>query len=391
MYKLVCACSEKFFRDRRYSSIWLPSPCRDTAALCSYNVLILFLLLLAACEKPLRLPYITPELHHWPTPYHGVPGLRLHVFSTGKIELPAKVVYRDGSVLGKQTLDILVFVLDHPRQGLVLFGTGLNHEIANDAERHVGSLLTTVGKPTMTKGQDILSQLQTAKMPIEKVHHLILPDLRFDHTGEVESFSTAQVIVASAEHNAAIDQEEDRLSVASEYDRVRTWKFIDFARAEPLGTFRAVRDLFGDGSVFLIDVAGATPGGLAALIRLPTGPVILCGNLAWTKDQYFYPRLPGFLFDREAWWEEIWRLKKFKELAPELIVLPDHDWATVEAAKTKDIVLHLFSDKSLSNENKELKDERGLCKGSGKKSGSHLLVGNSCLFLIFSLIHFLIG
>jgi glyoxylase-like metal-dependent hydrolase (beta-lactamase superfamily II) len=372
MYKLVCAYSEKFFERRRRDNIWPFALYQRAGSLCFYSMLLVTLLL-AACEKPLRLPYITPELQHWPKPYRGTPGLRLHIFSTGKIELPTKVVFGDGSVLGKQTMDILVFVLEHPRQGLVLFGTGLNHGLVSNAERHGGRLLTTIGRPKVAKGQDILSQLQTAKLPLEKVHHLILPDLRFDHTGGAESFSAAQVIVTVEEHNAVTDQ-EDQLSIASEYDQVRTWKFIDFTGAEPLGTFRAHRDLFGDGSVLLIDVAGATPGGLAALIRLPTGPVILCGNLAWTKEQYLYARLPGLLFDREAWWEKIWRLKKFKQLVPELIVLPDHDWAAAEAAKTKDMILHAFPDKLPSDKDKEPKAERGLCKNCEKESGIHLLV-----------------
>lgn len=354
MYKPVCARSEKFFGRCRRGSIRPSALCKRAGSLCLHSILALTLLL-AACEEPLRLPYITPELQHWPKPYRGMAGLRLHIFSTGKIELPAKVVYGDGSVLGKQTVDILVFALEHPRQGLVLFGTGLNHGLASNAERHGGRLLTTIGKPQVAKGQDILSQLQTAKLPVAKVHHLILPDLRFGHTGEIASFPAAQVIVTAEEHNAATDDQEDQLSIASEYDQVRTWKFIDFIGAEPLGTFRAHRDLFGDGSVLLIDVAGATPGGLAALIRLPTGPVILCGNLAWTKEQYLYPRLPGLLFDREAWWEKVWRLKKFKQLVPELIVLPDHDWVAVESVKTKDMVLHAFPDKLPSDKDKELK------------------------------------
>src|SRR5215510_15074748 len=97
------------------------------------RVMCVFLLVLAACEKPLRLPYIRPELHNWPTPYKGVAGLRLHVFNTGKIEFPAKVVYRDGSVRGKQALDILVFAIEHPRYGVILFGTGLNRAVASDS------------------------------------------------------------------------------------------------------------------------------------------------------------------------------------------------------------------------------------------------------------------
>jgi hypothetical protein len=98
-----------------------------------------------------------------------------------------------------------------------------------------------------------------------------------------------------------------------------------------------------DGSVLLLDVTGATAGGLAVLARLPSGPVLLCGNLAWTKEQYMYARFPGVLFDRKAWWEKVWRLKKFKDLVPELVVLPDHEWAAVESAKRKDIVLHPFT------------------------------------------------
>ena len=96
----------------------------------------------------------------------------------------------------------------------------------------------------------------------------------------------------------------------------------------------------------LIDVTGATAGGLAVLVRLPTQPVILCGNLAWTESQYRYAWTPGFAFKREAWWDTVWRLKKFKDLFQTLVVLPDHDWAAIEKAKTADMtdmIVHIFS------------------------------------------------
>ena len=134
---------------------------------------------------------------------------------------------------------------------------------------------------------------------------------------------------------------------------------MNFTDAPPLGTFPAHRDLFEDGSILILDATGATAGGLAVLIRLPTGPVLLCGNLAWTKEQYLHARFPRFLFDRKAWWEKVWRLKKFKELMPELVVLPDHELATIESVQhqdksepvegkaqislRKDIILHPFA------------------------------------------------
>jgi hypothetical protein len=144
------------------------------------------------------------------------------------------------------------------------------------------------------------------------------------------------------EYTTAMEEGESALSLSDEYDGVRQWQFIDFIGAEPLGTFHAYRDLFNDGSVLLIDIAGATPGGLAVLVRLPHAPVFLCGNLAWTAEQARYVREPGFVFNRQSWWENAWRLKKFTELAPELVILPDNEWEAVEAAKTKDMILHPF-------------------------------------------------
>jgi hypothetical protein len=274
-----------------------------------------------------------------------------------------KLVYRDGSLLDTGSLDILVFVIEHPRYGLILVGTGLNRKIADDAAHSLGSFRASLGTPVMAKGQDILSQLKRAKLPKEKVRHIILPDLRLDHSGELESFPAVPPLVASAEYAAATDEKDSAFSLSEEYDDVREWRFIDFAGAQPLGTFRAYRDLFSDGSVLLIDASGATAGGLAVLVRLPSAPVLLCGNLAWTKEHYFYTRLPGLLFDRDAWWEKIWRVKKFKDLVPALLILPDHEWTAVEAAKTKDIVLHPFSTgeavEDSSKEGQEKKPRKG--------------------------------
>lgn len=319
---------------------------------------VLFLLLLCACEQPLRLPYIPPTLQNWPQPYTGVPGLKLHAFRTGTIEVPVRIIYQGGSLFETETLDIIVFAIEHPRQGVILFGTGLNRSIAADPENYLGGVFTALGDPTMKPGQDILSQLTRAHLSPEKVRYVIAPDLRFDHVGEIASFPSAKIIVSSAEHTIATDHEGDELYLAEEYNTVRQWQFIDFAGATPLGTFPAHLDLFGDGSVLLIDATGATAGGIAVLVRLPRAPVLLCGNLAWTTEQYFYARPPGLLFDRQAWWEKAWRLKKLAELVPELTVFPDHEWQTVVEAKTADVRVHEFSPPEASGKSAEKAPEQ---------------------------------
>ena len=307
---------------------------------------VLGLLTCAACEEPLRLPYIEPALHNWTEKYRGVSGLKLHVFNTGSIQVPSRVVYESGSLPQRQTLDILVFGIEHPQHGLILVGTGLNRVIAQDAEHYLGGFRSALGAAHMEPEQDIVSQLEAAQFSPDKVGFVVLPDLRLDHTGELESFPHATVVVTSAEHTAAISSSNFGLYLQDDFDQVGEWQFVDFTTSNPLGTFRAVQDVFGDGSVELIDVTGATAGGLAVLVRLPTQPVILCGNLAWTESQYRYAWMPGFAFKREAWWDAVWRLKKFKDLFPALAVLPDHDWAAVEKAQITgmtDMVVHIFS------------------------------------------------
>ena len=306
----------------------------------------LVLLLGVACEEPLRLPYIEPVLHNWPEHYRGVSRIKLHVFDTGSLEAPSRLVYQNGSLPQRHTLDILVFGIEHPKHGLVLVGTGLNREMAEDAPGYLGPFRSALGRADMQPGQDILSQLKTAQLSVETVKFIIMPDLRFDHTGELESLSQAAVVVTQAEHAAALSSRpvgNIGLYMPSEFDAVSTWQFVHFSAAEPLGTFARSHDLFGDGSIELIDVTGATAGGLAVLIRLPKQPVILCGNLAWTQSQARYAWLPGLAFNREVWWEAIWRLKKFKDLVPELVVLPAHDWAAVQKVQAANITVHEFS------------------------------------------------
>ncbi len=201
----------------------------------------------------------------------------------------------------------------------------------------------SLARPICSPAQDIVSQLKTAQLALEALKFVILPDLRLNHTGELESLSQATAVVTREEHAAALSSSGLGLYMADEFDQVTQWQFVDFSTAPPLGTFARSHDLFGDGSLELIDVTGATAGGLAVLVRLPHQPVLLCGNLAWTHSQARYAWLPGLAFKRALWWEKILRLKKFKELVPELLVLPAHDWDAVRAVKAADMTAHEFS------------------------------------------------
>src|ERR1043166_2442216 len=100
---------------------------------------VIFLLCLLAaslsgCEEEQRVPYIPPALASWPQPYRGVAGLKIHVFVTGTLRVPEALILRSGNLTKTRDLPIPVVLIEHPKQGLVLFNTGL------DPKRTEGSL-----------------------------------------------------------------------------------------------------------------------------------------------------------------------------------------------------------------------------------------------------------
>ncbi|MEI7057933.1 MBL fold metallo-hydrolase [Nocardioides sp. CCNWLW239] len=96
----------------------------------------------------------------------------------------------------------------------------------------------------------------------------------------------------------------------------------------PLLTFERSHDLFGDGSVVLVDLAGHTPGSVGVLLTTEDGPVLLVGDTAWHGLQIEQLRQrSGFLgclvdVDREQTWRALHRLHALPSFVK---VVPAHD------------------------------------------------------------------
>jgi N-acyl homoserine lactone hydrolase len=298
--------------------------------------LILLAALAGACESPeLRVPYIPPKLENWPQPYHGVGGLKLHAFTTGFVSAPEVSILAGGSWTRRDRLPVTAFVIEHPSQGLVLVGTGLSPSETHDVEEPDWNPLRP--QYQVAPGSDLASQMRAAGLEPSAVRWIILPSWHPEQTGMIKKFPAARVVLAKAEHEAA---EELRGTARAQLDAVLDWKLIDFTAATPLATFPAHVDLFGDRSVLLLDVRGATPGTMAVLLRLSDRPLILTGDLLILYEQLRHVAKPAAAADMKQWWDRAWRLKRFKELVPELVVVPAHDLQPLEEAKSRRIIVH---------------------------------------------------
>ena len=93
-------------------------------------------------------------------------------------------------------------------------------------------------------------------------------------------------------------------------------------------TFTRSHDLFGDGSVVLVDLAGHTPGSVGVLLHTSAGRVLLAGDAAWHTSQVEDIRqkssYPGGLADedRAESFDPAPRLHAIKD---RVTVVPTHD------------------------------------------------------------------
>jgi glyoxylase-like metal-dependent hydrolase (beta-lactamase superfamily II) len=93
-------------------------------------------------------------------------------------------------------------------------------------------------------------------------------------------------------------------------------------------TFTRSHDLFSDGSVVVVDLAGHTPGSVGVLLRTAAGHVLLAGDAAWHKYQVDDIRqkssYPGGLADEDRA-EAFWTLHRLHAVKDRVTVVPTHD------------------------------------------------------------------
>lgn len=102
----------------------------------------------------------------------------------------------------------------------------------------------------------------------------------------------------------------------------------------PVLSFEASHDLFDDGSLLLVDLAGHTPGQVGVLAHTQHGWALLAGDAAWRGDQiealHQKSGFPGCLVDedREMTWRTLHRLHRLvdpESTEAHVRVIPAHD------------------------------------------------------------------
>ena len=250
--------------------------------------------------------------------------LTIRVYNTGSVLMRGVNVSSIKSWSAKTWLDVPAFLIKHPRQGYILFDTGIGPVSGLKSD--------CLGAPvTVRPGHDILGELRADGVDPAQVKYVILSHLHREHAGGVKGFPAASVIVDEREWNRRLQAQTekpaaDAIDVNGLEGAVKIKK-IDLSKEKPYGAFEHGLDFFGDGSVVLVDLSGHSVGSLGAWVNLDSGPVLLAGDATWYLDNHQDLALPDkrSIFDLDKYWRRLYEMRAVQEAALQLVIIPGHD------------------------------------------------------------------
>ena len=248
-------------------------------------------------------------------------SLKLYAFSCGEVTGDLKG-FLDGET-GRIKVPVPVYLIDHPK-GKVLFDTGLNIGLRQDAERLLGPLAENF-EVDLPPAADVRSQLEALQIDASDIRYVINSHLHFDHCGGNALIPNATVIVQRREWRAAQNEKLQRMG---------TYSLHDFDHGHEILEVEGEHDLFGDGALVLLPTFGHTPGHQSLRVRLASGDVVLAADCCYFKQTLEKLHLPEFAYNKEQMIDTLMTLRRLQSDGARIFYGHDPEfWKTVPQAR----------------------------------------------------------
>ncbi len=202
-----------------------------------------------------------------PAPAYAGGVQSITIFECGQATTADKSIFSPGIDVGvPYDIPINCYLINHDGE-LMMGDTGLSDGLIEKPD----CVKTAAGKMTIFVKKTLASQMEEIGVSPEDVKHLAFSHMHSDITGNSNRFPNATWYVQEPEYQAAFGKEPDKFRFNPKtYEALRTNKTVKL---------NGRRDVFGDGSVVIIPAPGHTPGSQVLYVELPSGPVILVGDL----------------------------------------------------------------------------------------------------------------
>lgn len=252
-----------------------------------------------------------------------------------------EALFVPGGGLRRLVVPSLCFLLEHPREGPILFDSGYTPRFLTATRRFPARLYRMATPVTIGDADTAVAQLARRGIAAADVRWIILSHFDPDHYGGLVDFPRAKIVC----HAQAWSDVRGKTGILALVHRI----IPECLPADLEGRLHLLSgpgvvplpaplgrgfDLFGDGAVRLVALPGHAPGHLGALIEDDArGPMLLAADSCWHSRTFTAPgatRTPhaaahGLIArDRRAQAQTYRLLARLHGARPEVTIVPSH-------------------------------------------------------------------
>ena len=236
---------------------------------------------------------------------------------------------------------VMCLLIERDNGDLALVDTGLGSRQAEDFKPPIycgaqfNAWMNGFTKVDLSK-EALINQLPTLGFDPMKVTTTIVSHLHYDHAGGMPDFAHAKQLVNKREWDAV----SARRGFAEFHSGCLRTQYqaegldIDLISADPrrpYHNFPGSYDVFGDGSVVVVDINGHSPGLIGAFVNLPSGKSFFFTSDAWVFPAGFEKRkrkprwARAILGEGQEADQTIERIHRLHEERPDIEIIGAHD------------------------------------------------------------------
>jgi N-acyl homoserine lactone hydrolase len=221
----------------------------------------------------------------------------------GTVRVNRLNAFSDTQAYPGQSRDLTVgcYLIRHGDQ-LMLWDLGLPSALK-------GAAFTTSGDMSASVGRTLVEQLAELSIKPGDIDVVGISHFHFDHIAQLPDFPAAKLYIGKSDWELLTQSPPPAFVNPAPF----THWISGGGKVEPVARDQ---DVFGDGSVVMLDMPGHTPGHHALLVRLAgMGPVLLTGDQAHFQENYDSNGVPTFNTNRA---DTLASFDRFKTLAKNL-------------------------------------------------------------------------
>ena len=271
---------------------------------------------------------------HPSLPEFAAPRLTCIVLDTGYCTASERMMMRGGRNI-TIACHAIVALLHHPRHGWTLWDTGYAPRMLQETRKLPWSLYRRLTPLVLDENLAVVAQLAHLGLQAHDIKQVVISHFHADHVAGLRDFPDAELI-AHAEAYADVLPRRGLSALGRGIipallpkDFAERARLLPTFNGPPLTSLGPTYDLFGDGSMRLVELPGHAKGQIGMLARTTDGDMLFVADGCWLREAVRrqappHPMTRFMVDDYAAVAETIQRLHEFSFAHPMVELVPTH-------------------------------------------------------------------